>query len=209
VPDAINRVSTDGQINGGCMFKNIFLVMLLVVTAAGCGGMKAQSYIMTTNRVDIESTEGGNAGYISGKAEYQEPARKTRKVYVLEVTKAIPEGEITKVEEEIKSAPQAEVAQAPREVSRMEPEPEEPRRIVIPRIDDVVVPSAASTQETGPTEDQTYKVLKDDTLQKIAKKFYGSYGKWIKIYEANKDNLKNPNFVRPGIELVIPAVEKK
>lgn len=191
------------------MLKNTFLLLILVVTAAGCGGMKAQSYVMTTNRVDIEN-KSGNAGYVGGKGQYQEPARKTRKVYVLELTKAIPEGEVKKVEQEVKSAPQQEVAQAPVAVAE-QPQAETPR-IVIPKIEDEPVAESAapvSTPEVGPSVDQTYTVLKDDTLQKIAKKFYGSYGKWIKIYEANKEKLKNPNVVRPGTVITIPAVEAK
>ena len=61
----------------------------------------------------------------------------------------------------------------------------------------------------GSQDAVTYTVLKDDTLQKIAKKFYGSYGKWIKIYDANKNKMKNPNFVKPGTVITIPAAEEK
>ncbi|MBF0595345.1 MAG: LysM peptidoglycan-binding domain-containing protein, partial [Candidatus Omnitrophica bacterium] len=49
-----------------------------------------------------------------------------------------------------------------------------------------------------------YKVEKDDTLQKISKKVYGSYSKWTKIYDANKDVIKDPNRLKPGITLKIP-----
>ena len=60
---------------------------------------------------------------------------------------------------------------------------------------------------TGPTEATTYTVLKDDTLQKIAKKYYGSYGAWMKIYKANKEKIKNPNLLKAGTVLTIPAVK--
>lgn len=49
-----------------------------------------------------------------------------------------------------------------------------------------------------------YVVKKDDTLQKIAKKFYGNYSQWTKIYDVNKDVIKNPNFIKPGITIKIP-----
>ena len=49
--------------------------------------------------------------------------------------------------------------------------------------------------------------MKDDTLQKISKKVYGSHGKWTKIYDANKDKIKNPNFVKPGTVITIPPLE--
>jgi nucleoid-associated protein YgaU len=55
---------------------------------------------------------------------------------------------------------------------------------------------------------QTYTVLKDDTLQKIARKFYGSYNKWTRIYEFNKDVIKDPNFVKPGVVLKVPVEVK-
>ena len=50
-----------------------------------------------------------------------------------------------------------------------------------------------------------YQVRKDDTLQKISKQFYDSYNQWPKIYEANKDKIRNPNFLKPGIVLKVPA----
>ncbi|MBF0618913.1 MAG: LysM peptidoglycan-binding domain-containing protein [Candidatus Omnitrophica bacterium] len=54
---------------------------------------------------------------------------------------------------------------------------------------------------------ETYTVQKDDTLQKISKKLYGSFSKWTKIYDANKDVIKDPNFVKPGVVLKVPALE--
>ncbi len=53
---------------------------------------------------------------------------------------------------------------------------------------------------------QNYVVEKDDTLQKISKKVYGSYSKWTKIYDANRDVIKDPNFLKSGITLKIPAL---
>lgn len=189
------------------MLKNVIGILLLAVVVSGCGGMKAQTYVMTTKRVDIEN-KSGNAGFIAGKGQYQEPQKKTRKVYVLELTKPVAEGEVKKIEEEVHSAPQAQVAQPPVQATQQAQAVEQQPRIVIPRIDDVPVAVAEPVQE-GPTEAQTYTVLKDDTLQKIAKKFYNSYGKWIKIYDANKEKIKNPNVVRPGTVLTIPAVDAK
>jgi NitT/TauT family transport system substrate-binding protein len=52
---------------------------------------------------------------------------------------------------------------------------------------------------------QQYVVKAGDTLSKIAGQFYNSIGKWEKIYEANKDSLKNPNYIYVGMKLVIPA----
>jgi nucleoid-associated protein YgaU len=51
---------------------------------------------------------------------------------------------------------------------------------------------------------QKYVVGKNDTLQKISKKFYGTTRHWTKIYEANRDVLKGPDKVYPGQTLNIP-----
>ena len=49
-----------------------------------------------------------------------------------------------------------------------------------------------------------YTVKKGDSLWKIAKKYYGSGGKYTKIYSANKNQIKNPNLIRVGMKLKIP-----
>lgn len=50
-----------------------------------------------------------------------------------------------------------------------------------------------------------YTVEKDDTLQKISQKFYNSYSKWTRIYEANKSVIPNPDRIKPGTVLQIPV----
>ena len=46
--------------------------------------------------------------------------------------------------------------------------------------------------------------MKGDTLSKIAKQFYGNAGQWKRIYEANKDPIKNPDLIYPGQTFKIP-----
>lgn len=48
-----------------------------------------------------------------------------------------------------------------------------------------------------------YTVKKGDSLSKIAKKYPGLT--WQKIYEANKDQIKDPDLIYPGQDLVIPT----
>ena len=52
---------------------------------------------------------------------------------------------------------------------------------------------------------QTYTVKSGDSLSKIAKHFYGDASKWHRIYEANKDKIKNPDLIHPGQEFTIPS----
>ena len=49
-----------------------------------------------------------------------------------------------------------------------------------------------------------HKVVAGDTLSKIAKKYYGKAGDYMKIFEANRDKLKDPDKIFPGQELIIP-----
>jgi len=49
-----------------------------------------------------------------------------------------------------------------------------------------------------------YEIVSGDTLGGIAKKFYGSAGKYIKIFEANREIIKDPNKIYPGQKIRIP-----
>ncbi|HSJ65138.1 MAG TPA: LysM peptidoglycan-binding domain-containing protein [Gemmatimonadaceae bacterium] len=51
---------------------------------------------------------------------------------------------------------------------------------------------------------RTYTVKSGDTLSKIAQREYGNAGDWRKIYEANKDSIKNPDLIYPGQTFIIP-----
>jgi nucleoid-associated protein YgaU len=52
---------------------------------------------------------------------------------------------------------------------------------------------------------QTYTVQAGDSLSKISKHFYGDANKYMKIFEANKDTLSDPDKIKPGQTLKIPA----
>lgn len=49
--------------------------------------------------------------------------------------------------------------------------------------------------------DEIYEIKKGDSLSKIAKQ-YGTT--WQKIYEMNKDVIKNPDLIHPGHKIKIP-----
>jgi nucleoid-associated protein YgaU len=50
----------------------------------------------------------------------------------------------------------------------------------------------------------TYTVQKGDTLSKISKQYYGDPNKYNRIFEANRDQLKDPDKIFPGQVLKIP-----
>jgi nucleoid-associated protein YgaU len=79
-------------------------------------------------------------------------------------------------------------------------------------IADIQAPAAAAAAAaaagaggaTSTPAARTYTVQPGDNLSKISKQFYGDANKYMKIFEANKDKLTDPDKVRAGIELVIP-----
>ena len=64
---------------------------------------------------------------------------------------------------------------------------------------------ATPTGTTGTSSSRTYVVEKGDSLSKIAKREYGDANKWPRIYEANKDLIKDPDLIYPGQTLKIPG----
>lgn len=62
--------------------------------------------------------------------------------------------------------------------------------------------SVASTAPDASAE--TYTVVPGDSLSKIAKHFYGHANDWHRIFDANRDQLSNPDLIKPGQVLKIP-----
>lgn len=54
------------------------------------------------------------------------------------------------------------------------------------------------------TVEKVYVVVSGDSLSKIAKREYGNANDWRRIFEANKDILKDPDKIYPGQKLKIP-----
>jgi nucleoid-associated protein YgaU len=65
-------------------------------------------------------------------------------------------------------------------------------------------PKPASAAADAFDATQWYEVKPGDTLSKIAKAFYGDPSLYPKIFEANKDSLKNPDLIKVGQKLRIP-----
>ncbi|PIQ86439.1 MAG: hypothetical protein COV73_04640 [Candidatus Omnitrophica bacterium CG11_big_fil_rev_8_21_14_0_20_43_6] len=163
--------------------NRIKLAGICVLTSTlALSGCVARTYELTRDRVDQDlSSATGNRGYIMGHAPEAGERKTTRTTRVFEVE--LGQTDKTKVPCPA-TTPLAGSSYA------------EPRML-----------EGTQTEETD-LGSEKYTVAKNDTLQKISMKFYGTTKRWMKIYEANKDTLKGPNKLYPGQVLNIPAGPK-
>jgi nucleoid-associated protein YgaU len=61
---------------------------------------------------------------------------------------------------------------------------------------------------TGQTTGKTYTVKAGDTLSKIAKEQLGDANAYHEIFNANRDQLTDPDEIKPGQVLKIPAMAR-
>ena len=64
--------------------------------------------------------------------------------------------------------------------------------------------TASAAAPKAPAADKTYTVKAGDTLSQIAKEHLGSAGAYMKIFELNKDQLTDPDKIKPGQVLRLP-----
>jgi LysM repeat protein len=165
------------------MKKSLFCLLSLasVLVLSGC---VARTYPLTRDRID-QDLNAGNRGYLQGNAPADTGTRKdTREVRVFEIEfgRSYKTNKAT-AQQNLTSSPETVTTETVSETVVSEPEPEAVSSI-----------------------SQKYTVEKNDTLQKISKKFYGTTKKWVKIYQANKDTLSGPDKVYPGQILNIPDI---
>jgi nucleoid-associated protein YgaU len=67
--------------------------------------------------------------------------------------------------------------------------------------------TGAGEQAAGGTT--TYTVKAGDTLSKIAKEHLGNANAYMEIFNANKDQLSDPDKIKPGQVLKIPTMARR
>lgn len=65
--------------------------------------------------------------------------------------------------------------------------------------------STAPPPQAPGSDVREYTVVSGDSLSAIAKRTYGDASKWHAIYDANKDQISNPDLIHPGQKLRLPA----
>jgi nucleoid-associated protein YgaU len=161
------------------MNKIFALVLGFVAVISFSGCYTARTYVVNKPRVDQDIPGMPGAPV------------KTRKMVVLEVVEK-DKAPLVSAMDEVKSPSAAEPM----------PSVTQENNFTLPQSGSVVEKPAVVAALP-----QDYVVEKDDTLQKISKKVYGSYSKWTKIYDANRDVIKDPNFLKAGVTLKIPVLE--
>ncbi len=156
-------------------------VAAVALTSSGC---VVRTYQVARDRVD-QDLEVGNRGYLHGAvpATFGEQERKsTRATRTVEIELRNP------LRFERRAGPKAAAVQ-----------------------DDFPVQEEAMFVEDDPGQVpagvtmQPYTVQKNDTLQKISQKFYGTTKKWMRIFEANKGALSAPDKIYPGQVIQVPV----
>ena len=64
--------------------------------------------------------------------------------------------------------------------------------------------AAPAASSSKPPQMQTYTVQSGDTLGSIAKRMLGNASSYMEIFNANRDQLSDPNLIKPGQVLKIP-----
>ena len=183
----------------------VFFMAALISGCSASKEVKWRAFVEDKPRVDQEVQ--GNVGNWDNSPDAVSSQQKpTRKIYTMEVSKEPAESSAS-AEKIIEDAR----AKAKSQMQDKESQMTEDQFEVGSTEQDLDIPSFDEDTQTQSeesfhslSEDTTYTVKKDDTLQKIAKQFYGSYGKWTKIYDANKDVIPDPNRIKPGIVIQIP-----
>jgi nucleoid-associated protein YgaU len=147
-------------------------------------GCVVRTYSVQKERADLDLSS-GNRGFLAGNStEPATVAKPTRETKVVEI----------------------EVFPLIKSLKKENPTPKlKSSQLNEPSNQAVSQPQAVTSTMV---QAQEYTVQENDTLQKIAQKFYGTMHKWNKIYEANKDKLKGPDKLKPGQVLKIPAGSK-
>jgi hypothetical protein len=78
-----------------------------------------------------------------------------------------------------------------------------------PRKRSRLVPARQTGRSVGGEEPKHHTIQEGDTLYNLALHYYGDGDRFVDIFRANRDVLKTPDQLPPGIELVIPETEEE
>lgn len=71
-----------------------------------------------------------------------------------------------------------------------------------------VVGSGGGADVTPSATAHTYTVESGDTLSHIAQRLYGRASQWRALFEANRDQIDDPDLIHPGQVLKVPVLDR-
>ena len=189
------------------MKKAVFTVMAafsLPVLLASCGLFEQSSGESNLPPPTQPAAPKAEAPVVGVKKTEAVP--KTDVAPVADVKKEAPKADVAPVADvkKTEAAPKAETPKAPAADVK-----DAPKADVAPVADVKDAPKAETPKLAAPPAVELpakYVVKTNDSLWRLSVDYYGKGAKWTVIYEANKDKIKNPDHLEPGIELTIPAL---
>ena len=178
------------------MFKAV--LFFVVILLSGC---MTRTFVAEQKSEDtLAAHPEGNRGYLMGKPPQDLPEAKPRMVPTLEIE--LGSGNPT-TEKKTFFAPYTpvkdyEVSAAPARNDSVSPSREE---APVPEV------NPAEPVVSAPAQKE-YTVQSGDTLQKISQKLYGTTQKWHKLYLLNKDIMKSPDKIHPGMTIKVMDKEQ-
>lgn len=161
------------------------IVFFAVLFLSGCMG---RSYVTDQSKLDFDTSTG----------ERKAPSNNNdkRKVFVWEIELGKDKGapKSYKAPSEATTEPSYAPAESTQNTVVTTPEP---------TMETATTPAVTATTSGDKTYTE-YTVQKNDTLQKISQKVYGTTKKWQILYNENKDVLKGPDKVYPGLVIKVP-----
>ncbi|MBU0554022.1 LysM peptidoglycan-binding domain-containing protein [Myxococcota bacterium] len=84
------------------------------------------------------------------------------------------------------------------------------REVTAPSTTDASVDGAQAGAAEAQASEIIHVVRRGQTLSEIAQRHLGSAGRWMAVYEANREVIgRNPNQLKPGMKLTIPSTSDK
>lgn len=109
------------------------------------------------------------------------------------------------VEEEVQAAAPAETPAA--EEAAPAEESAVAESVQVPAEAPAAEPAPAPAESAATTEGGDYAVVKGDTLWDLAARYYQDPYKWGRIWDANRDAIRNPNLIYPDQNFRIPGAD--
>jgi len=188
----------------------LLLLTGMIVSSMLLSGCLVRMHEVEKPRTDLELT--GNRGCLMGTCKPKVSNKnlsRTRKISVVEVEMG---------KHNLKEVKASTVIPEPASSYTFEPDPapapwkpeaasanvfDEPVEEVV---FDPSVLQKIESPEPAAKEYTEYTVQAGDTLQKISNKFYGTTRNFLKLYEYNKDTLKNKDALRVGQKIKVPSL---